>query len=163
MKTLVIFRRLEIWILLTVIIALAMFALRTEPVSEAPQTVDVTPAKVLPEKKKDAEVAGTEEPVETGLIVEEVSVSGTQQGKMVELTLLGRSKTGAEAPVTEATLIAETDAGDPVRHFFEPFKQEQAFLPDEDSLVTVRLWLEQPAEFIWLDFQGRKVKTELPR
>jgi len=168
MKTLVIFRRLEIWVLLIVIAALAVFALRTEPVPEEPETVEVAPVKVLPKKKKEVEVAETAEPVETGLVVEEVSVSGSQQGsaqqgKMIEVTLLGRSATDAEAPVTEATLTAQTDSGDPVNHFFEPFKKAQVFLPDEDSLVTVRLWLEQPEEFIWLDFQGKKIKTELPR
>ena len=165
MKTLVIFRRPEIWILMLVVAALGAFAFRSE---EEPEIVEKKttpePIKVLPEKKPDAkEEAPEEKETKTDLAVKKVEVDKSEQGWVVDLTLLGRSTSEAEAPVTEETLTARTGQGDPVNHFFEPFKEEQSLLPDEDSLVTVRLWLEKPAESISLDFQGRTVNTELPR
>lgn len=165
MKTLVIFRRPEIWVLMIVVVALAVYAFRSdeEPQVVAAETTEKPePIQVLP-KKKPVEENEVPEAEETGLAVEKVKVDKSEQGWVIDLTLLGRSATDAEAPVTEDTLTALTGDGDPVNHFFEPFKEEQSLLPDEDSLVTVRLWLERPADSISLDFQGRTVKTELPR
>ncbi|MEX2579358.1 MAG: hypothetical protein WD342_09890 [Verrucomicrobiales bacterium] len=162
MNTLVIFKRFEIWLLLALVAALAVFALQPEETLEQAVETEPEPAKTLAEN--DANRTETPEAVEEpGLSVENVSVTGTKQGRIVELTLSGRSSTDEEIAVTESTLLAHTDAGDPVNHFFAPFQEPPVLYPDEDSLVTVRLWLEKPAESIWLDFQGRKVQTELPR
>lgn len=168
MNTLVIFRRPEIWVLLIVVVALAIYAFRSDVEPEVAATGTPgkperpKPIQVLPEKSP-VDKGETPEAEETGLAVDRIEIDKSEQGWVVDLTLLGRSATDAEAPVTEETLTAQTGDGDPVNHFFEPFKEEQSLLPDEDSLVTVRLWLEQPADSISLDFQGRTVKTELPR
>lgn len=162
MKTLVIFLRPEIWILMIVVVALGFYAFRSEEDPEVVATVSPEPVKALPKKKPVPEKNLPEEK-ESDLAVKQVEVDRSEQGWVVDLTLLGRSTTDSEAPITEETLTARTGEGDPVNHFFEPFREEQSLLPGEDSLVTVRLWLEKPAESISLDFQGRTVKTELPR
>lgn len=163
MNTLVIFKRFEIWLLLALVVALAVFALQPEEALEEGAEPAPEPAKTLAEKDANRKEAPAEPVEEPGLSVENVSVTGTEQGRIVELTLSGRSPTDEEIAITESTLLAHTDAGDAVNHFFAPFQEPPVLHPDEDSLVTVRLWLEKPTESIWLDFQGRKVQTELPR
>ena len=46
--------------------------------------------------------------------------------------------------------------------FFEPFRLVGSLDGEEDSLATVKLWLEEPAEVVLLEFQGKTLRAELP-
>lgn len=164
MNYLFIFKRFEIWLLLGVVVALLIFAF--QPVEEEAVAINEEATEVIKAIKAikvdeplSAEVSEDEVP---GFKITEVKVEPTQQGQVVELTLLAQSKSEENLFVNEKTLKAKTDSGLEVPYFFEPFRLPQIVGPDEDSLVTVRLWLSSPAESIWLDFQGERAEAELP-
>ncbi|MAS95962.1 MAG: hypothetical protein CMO55_22385 [Verrucomicrobiales bacterium] len=160
MQYLVILKRFEIWLLLVIVAGLIWFAFSPESgtaLEEAPEPVAV----LIDEMGKSEE--GIPEEAEKGLRVDSVNVTDSNGGRIVELTLLGRSETEEEIVLDETRLVASTTAGDRIPHFFEPF-QEKAVLPpgEEDALVTVKYWLESQADTIWLDFEGKRLQAELP-
>lgn len=166
MSLLFLFRRFEIWLLLTVVVGLLFVAFSPEAVDT--QVAEVNEAPVLLEKKLEVEFpdktkAKTDEPEEEpAFAVKEVLVRPDGGGKVVEVTLSGRAHNGQETPVNDDTLKAMTGSGEPVRRFFEPFSKDMAFYPDQVSLITTRWWLEKPTDSIWLEFQGQRVEAVLP-
>lgn len=161
MNYLFIFKRFEIWLLIGVVAGLLVFAF--QPVEEETSVVVVekeVTIKTLQVEEPPAVVVAQEE--ETGFRITKVNVEPTEQGQVIELTLLAQSKSEAALVVDEKTIKATTNTGVAVPHFFEPFKTFPTVEPGEDSLVTVRLWLEGSAESIWLDFQGDRAEAELP-
>lgn len=159
MPFLVILKRFEVWLLAATVVALLIFAFRPEPGMTEPDTVIVTaenPAvTTLP-----GESAAPEIP--EGITIRDVKVTGTKEGMIVELTLYGRSLSGKDLTLDETAVTATTGEGEPVSRFFEPFRESPVLLASEDSLATLRWWLERPAGAIWLDLQGQRAKAELP-
>ena len=49
-----------------------------------------------------------------------------------------------------------------MNRFFEPFREPAVLLASGDSVATLKWWLERPADAIWLDLEGERVKAELP-
>ncbi|MDF1825864.1 MAG: hypothetical protein P1U68_14550 [Verrucomicrobiales bacterium] len=161
MNYLFIFKRFEIWLFLGVVIALLIFAF--QPVEEEAVADRVEEAEAVNTLQLEEVVseAATEED-SSALKVSKVKVEPTEQGQIVELTLLARSKTDQDLALDGKTLQARTETGAEVPRFFEPFQPPQTVGSEEESLVTVKLWLSSPAESIWLDFQGERVEAELP-
>ncbi|MEM7601795.1 MAG: hypothetical protein AAF357_10325, partial [Verrucomicrobiota bacterium] len=163
MSYLFILKRFEIWLLLGIVVALLVFAFQPieEPASgelgEPARFVETTQKLVLESEEGKGSVAKPE-----ALTVQKVSVEPTEEGQVVEVTLLAQFEADELVEVNDKTLMASTDAGVPVPHFFAPFLSKQSVGPGEPSLVTVRFWLAGSAESIWLDFQGERAKAELP-
>lgn len=175
MSYLFILKRFEIWLLLGVVVALLVFAF--QPVPDAPDEAAPAPGQdgvmVLPEVSAKEPSAGdggapgdgpvpTDAAALTGLRITGVQVEPTGEGRIVAVTLLARAKSDGPVPVNEETLRASTGEGVPVPHFFTPFQVEQQIVPEEESLVTVTLWVADSAGSIWLDFQGDRAEAELP-
>lgn len=164
MSLLFLFKRFEIWLLLAVVVGLLFVAFSPEEIDAEVVAVSETP--VLLEKKLEVELpenngTQTDEP-EPAFAIKEVSVRPDGDGKVVEVTLSGRAQNGEEALVNEDTLRAMTGSGEPVSRFFEPFRKELTFHPEQVSLITTRWWLEKPTDSIWLEFQGQRVEAVLP-
>ncbi len=159
MKTRIIFKRIEIWLLFAVMIGLLVYAFKPgdevmDPVIDNPVVLSDESGSFAPEV--------TEEPEKEILVVEKVDVRPAQQGQIVEVTLVGRTPEGGEVRLDESTVTATTGSGIPVGFFFEPFRLVGSLDGEEDSLATVKLWLEEPAEVVLLEFQGKTLRAELP-
>ena len=160
MGYLTVFKRFEIWLLVAVVAGLIWYAFRPEPVME-PEKEKETIVSISGEKQQSAKEDPQAEEKKT-LEVDKVEISDSPGGKIVAVTLYGKSTSGKEVELNEENLLATTAAGNPVNTFFEPFRHDAFFEAEERSLVTVKLWLEEPTDAIWLDFQGERVKAELP-
>ena len=159
MRTLIIFKRIEIWLLFAVMIGLIVFALITpeeiaDPAGSEPVVLSHESESMAPEVSV--------EPERDLIVVEKVNVRPAQKGRIVEVTLLGRTPKGDEVVLDDSTVIATTEGGKPIGFFFEPFRQFGSLAGDENSLATVKLWLEEPTQVVWLEFKGEKLKAELP-
>lgn len=159
MKTRIIFKRIEIWLLYAVMIGLLVYAFK--PGDEVMDPV-IDNLVVLSDESGSFAPEVTEEPEKEILVVEKVDVRPAQQGQIVEVTLVGRTPEGGEARLDESTVTATTGSGIPVGFFFEPFRLVGSLDGEEDSLATVKLWLEEPAEVVLLEFQGKTLRAELP-
>jgi hypothetical protein len=161
MPFLVILKRFEVWLLIAVVFALLAFAFRPEPAS-LPQAGGDTPTKALPGVGKgESDIPNPDAPKEI-FAVEEVKVTPTKGGMIVELTLSGRSPSGTDLALDESSVTATTDEGEPVNRYFEPFREPAVLLASGGSVATLKWWLERPADAIWLDLHGERVKAELP-
>ncbi len=159
MSFLVILKRFEVWLLLAVVAALFVFAFRSEdplPADSPPQIATV------PDGDLGAAADPLPETPEETVAVAEVIVTPTQGGVIVETTLSRRSPSGGELVLDESGVTATTDDGAPVNRFFEPFREPALLLASEDSVATLKWWLERPAEVLWLDLPGHRVKAVLP-
>jgi len=159
MKTLAIFKRIEIWLLFAVMIGLTFYALQPEEETEDGNGVEPV---VLSDQSETLVPEVPEEPEKELLTVEMVDVKPAQQGKIVEVTLLGRTPEGGTSRLDESTVKATTESGVPVDFFFEPFRHFSTLDDQEDSLATVKLWLEEPTQVVLLEFQGKTLRAELP-
>lgn len=160
MPLLVILKRFEVWLLLAVVFALLAFAFRPEP--ELPPLAAEEPAKAIPAITAEKTILPDPELPDESFAVDDVKVTPTKGGMIVELTLSGRSPTGADIALDESSVTATTGEGEPVNRFFEPFREPAVLLASGDSIATLKWWLETPAELIWLDLQGERVRAELP-
>lgn len=160
MQYLVIFKRFEIWLLLVLVAGLIWFAFRPEPdpLGNQPKSVAV----LIDNKGKEEKETPEESPKDEGLRVEEVKVLDSSGGKIVELTLLGSSDTGEDIVLDDSRLVATTSTGARLPLFFEPFRELAVLRTGEDSLVTLKYWLEGATDTIWLDFEGKRLQAELP-
>ena len=149
--------------LIAVVVGLIVFAFRPEP--ELPVALPELDAEEIastnPENSTDSPDPRPSPKIE-GLIVHEVRITGSPGGRIVETTLSGRSPVGSDLILDETSVSATTDAGEPLNRFFEPFVEPPSLLASEDTLATVRWWLESPADTIWLEVKGRKVRADLP-
>lgn len=173
MKYLVILKRFEIWLLLAVVGFVFYSAFRPEEDPEGgisgsgdepgqKEVVVVDNVSSTDEgraKQGDSDESTAEVP---DFRVDSVNVNGgAGDGRIVEITVLVRSKNGEEVAFDESTVRAETESGVVVPHFFSPFQAAQVVDPQEPSLVKARFWLEQPAEKIRLYFQGEHSDADL--
>jgi len=163
MRYLVILNRFEVWLLFAVVGFVIVYGLRP------PESTEVPPESV-PEKEAavitgDDPVAPTQEPTEEEIEkffrVDEVAVIPSGDGRIVELMVAARSRSGETVLLGDSEIRAETETGNPIPPFFEPFRKEQSVYPDEPSLVVVKLWLEEETDAIWLEFEGERTRATL--
>jgi hypothetical protein len=175
MPFLVLFKRIEIWLLLGVVIAILVFAfsseessveeiVQTEPGSETEVAPEPAPLQVLPEPVVE-EPAIEEAP--PALIVEDIRTEPTDGGKIIALTLRARSLDGEKIVINDRSLQVSTDTGATVPRFFAPFQNEPVITSEEPTEVEVRYWLatdpsDTVAKTLWLDFQGEKTEAKIP-
>jgi hypothetical protein len=161
MPLLVILKRFEVWLLLGVVLGSFAFALRPDPARPAPADKGAMTAASPARTGESLPAFASEAPPET-LTVEAVKVTQTDGGMIVELTLSGRSPTGEELTLDEVKVRATTGDGEPVNRFFEPFSPPPVLLASEDSVATLRWWLERPTDVLWLELNGERVKALIP-
>lgn len=161
MSFLVILKRFEVWLLFAVVAALFVFAFRSE---EPPPIQADSPSRavVAPDEDHGAAADPLPETPEETFAVAAVIVTPTQGGYIVETTLSRRAPSGGELVLDESGVTATTDDGAPVNRFFEPFREPALLLASGDSVATLRWWLERPADVLWLDLPGHRVKAVLP-
>lgn len=163
MSYLFLLKRFEVWLLFGVVVCLLVFAfqpLEEKAVAGVEASEELTKVVVteIGVSEPDAEAA----PEPEGFQITAMKVEPTEQGQVVEVTLLARAKTEDAVLVNEETLKASTGDGVPIPHFFAPFQTPQSVGAEEESLVTVKLWMADASGSIWLDFQGDRAKAELP-
>lgn len=164
MTVLVIFKRFEIWLLLAVVISLLVFAFRAEPAPD-PDKPTIGPLAASPSEHDPAVARSVPEPPDPAappFSIREVQVDRAAAGWIVETVFAGRSPGPGDLDLDSAA--ATTADGEPVPRFFEPFRPS-ALLPSnasEESVATLRWWLEKPAETLWIDVAGRSLRAELP-
>lgn len=161
MPFLVILKRIEIWLLAALVTGLLIFAFQPEPGMEG---VDNSVAE---DSGLESELVDPGNPIigpakEPAVRIKEVAVTPSGRGMIVELTISGRSTSGSDFILDESTICATTREGEVVPFFFEPFRESTALLAAEDSLVTLRWWLEKPADALVLQLQGESITAELP-
>ncbi len=164
MSYLFLLNRFEIWLLLGIVVALLIFAF--QPVEEPASEEGSLPGDEIAVTLDSGTTGESSEDIAEApevLMVEDVKIESTQQGQVIELTLLARTSSEMAVEVSEETLKASTETGVPVPHFFAPFREKQLVKPGEPSLVTVKLWLADAAESIFVDFEGERARAELPR
>jgi len=163
MKYLAILKRFEIWLLLAVVAAIFFYAGQSpDSEADAPEDSPDDPVVVSGDESDSGGDETGDRSESEGLRVENIDLRPSQGGSVLEVTLLGRSRTGEPATVDESSLMVRTAEGEPVPHFFEPFRRTAVLSGKEESMATVRLWLESPTEAIRLEFQGEEIKAELP-
>ncbi|MEQ1840007.1 MAG: hypothetical protein ABL994_06350 [Verrucomicrobiales bacterium] len=161
MPFLVILKRVEIWLLVALVTGLVIFAFRPEP------DIDVT-GNPLESGVEELEVAENPDdpaqPLEkkAAVAVKNVTVTPSGEGLIVELTIAGRSTSGNDLTLDESTIRATTSDGENVPLFFEPFSESSLLLASDESLVTLRWWLEKPADALHLQVQGESITADLP-
>lgn len=169
MPFLVVLKRFEVWLLLVVVAGLLAFALSPEvggrggnAVDGRPKTATVSAAEAeAVSEQGDAPPEGPPEEDAAALRVERVAVIGSAGGRIVETTLAGRPPEGRDLLLDEASVSAATEAGEVVARFFEPFR-EPASLAADGGEATLRWWLPQAAEALWIEVDGRRLRAELP-
>src|SRR6056297_2805261 len=103
MNYLFLLKRFEIWMLLGIVVSLLVFAF--QPVEEETTDGEDSSGEVVVEMTVDPGT-GIEEPEEASpvpeaLIVRDVRVEPTEQGRVVELTLLAHSNSEESVEVTD--------------------------------------------------------------
>lgn len=162
MKYAFLLKRFEIWLLFGIVVALLIFAFQPveEPVSGELGSGE---GQIALGNVADDPEPGTEEESSEGIVVKNVAVETAGEGQIVEVTFLASAKAEDPVPVNETTLRASTSDGVQVPHFFSPFQKEQSVTPSEvSSMITVKLWLAETTDSIWLDFQGERAEAKLP-
>lgn len=179
-----ILKRFEIWLLLGLMAAALIFALRAETPVEAelgdsnesppirvaevfPDTVsapvpDADKAEKLDDEKNDA---GKKE-AEPLFKVQNVKVTATQQGRVVDLTLLGQAKgpDPVDFNLNMDAISVTTESGDEVDRFFLPFPDSAVMDADEKSIVSLKYWLrDDDTKVLWVKLFDHKLKAEIPK
>ncbi len=163
-----ILKRFEIWLLLGLMTGALVFALKPDPPEglAAEDTEQVESPEIAESPSLPAAVE-TEEPTETEPLfrVEKVTVTPTQQGKIVDLTLFGQAE--GSNPVdfnTDTNVISVmTESGDAVERFFLPFPQPAVMDAEERSMVSLKYWLrDDDTKILWVNIFNHKLKAELP-
>lgn len=161
MSFLVILKRFEVWLLLAVVATLIGFAFRSEESVPPTTKSDPQPATMPGVDNGPADAPLPEAPEET-YAVKDVTVTTTEGGFIIELTLSRRAGSGGDLVLDESGVTASTDDGVPVNRFFEPFREPAVLLAAGDSVATLKWWLERPADTLWLDLPGQRVKAAIP-
>ena len=161
MPFLVILKRVEIWLLVALVTGLVIFAFRPEPV------IDVIDGPLESGGEVIEVIEGPDDPAhpvekKAAVAVKDVTVTPSGEGMIVELTIAGRSTSGNDLTLDDSTISATTSDGENVPLFFEPFHESSLLLASDESLVTLRWWLEKPADALLLQVQGESITADLP-
>ena len=176
-----ILKRFEIWLLLGLMTAAVAFALKTdevvdEPLAEVPKPVSPvkvaevvtkpkgTPSDKLTRTEPPKEKIPENKPEEAPFAIQKVRVTSTQQGKIIDLTLLGQAEGGTPVDFnTDKNAISVmTESGDTLERFFHPFPESAVMDADEKSIVSLKYWLkDEKAEFLWVKIFDHKLRAEI--
>ena len=172
-----IFKRFEIWLLFGLMAAAVWFAMKADPgggideplaaTVEKPQTKGKSLAVSKPVEKKleTPEINEEEEP--PPFQVKKVAVTRTEQGRVIDLTLLGRAHNRVESLDLNAdkdAISVVTDTGEEVDRFFHPFAEPAVLDAKEDSLVNLKYWLKSDdAKLLWVSIGDHKFTAEIPK
>ncbi len=154
MSFLVVFKRIEVWMLLAVVSGVLWIALMPESGEPAQKPIPVAAPgepNPLPDKAPQEEA-----PI---LVVREVRMIESGGGTIIETILAGRSPTGSELLLDEASVRATTATGETVPRFFEPFQTPTLLAGTTETEATLRWWLTAPAEEIWLEISGLRLRA----
>ncbi len=168
MPFLVILKRFEVWLLLAVVAALLVVALRDEAGPVPPGGEGRAGGPTLSAPPAPGPDAAGPEPAPEGeaptapIALRGVRVLESSGGLVVETTLQGRSPSGEDLVLDESNASATTAEGEPAPRFFEPFRETASLAGTEDSLATLRWWLVRPTRSLSLDVEGVPVHVELP-
>lgn len=162
MPYLVIFKRFEVWLLLSLVGGLFLYLVWPDGVVAA--TV-ATPGPSVSAEAKTPEHSSEPSPPKT-FVVTDVGRRGpagppAQQGIIIDLTLLGRTTGEKSVVLTEANLRIQDESGQIVPRFFEPFATEATFVPGEDREAKIAVWWSGTGEKLWVEWEGKKVPVEL--
>jgi hypothetical protein len=160
-----------------VVFALKSDELADEPVAENPKPISpvvlaeaVTEPKGIPSEKPPRtaptkEDVPDEKPEEAPFAIQKVRVTPTQQGKIIDLTLLGQAEGGKpiDFNTDKNAISVMTESGDTVERFFLPFPESAVMDADEKSIVNLKYWLkDDDAKFLWVKVFDHKLRAEIP-
>jgi len=173
-----ILKRFEIWLLLFLVVGLLVFAFKTEEsIEEKPEVVTKEPTAtgslVVANQNPDVPVVENEtggknpEPTETeiegALRIDKIEVIPNEQGRVVDLTLSGRSGEEGDVSLDEKTLRVTNENGEEIPRFFLPFQKDPSLDAKEVSLVTLKYWLRDESDTLWINYRDQRLKAELSR
>jgi|GEM_PF-3602905 len=167
-------KRFEIWLLLGLMAGAVIFALQPDrDVRISATQSEATPREKLADRETstapEKPAAASEKPVpleeEPVVRVEKIRVTKTQQGRLINLTLLGRAE-GPE-PIDfnsdKDAISITSDKGDVVERFFRPFPDPAVMDNEQASLVNLQYWLrDDEAKFLWVNVMNHKLKAAIP-
>lgn len=178
-----ILKRFEIWLLLGLMTAALVFALKSEPPVEFEQEpkkppVVMTTKKPAPMKLAEVETeipaseeSIAEENIEKEVVsappfqIQKVIVTATQQGRIVDLTLLGQAEGSSPVDLNadKNAISVMTESGDEVDRFFLPFPEAAVMDAEEKSIVNLKYWLiDEDTKVLWVKLFNHKLKAEIP-
>lgn len=159
MSVLVVLKRFEVWLLLAVI-GLVLWVALTPPAPSPSLDPpgEASPVVSGPSEGKPLPPAAEEVPP---LVIREVRVQPTEGGQIVETVLAGRSPSGNAIALDESGVSATTATGQPVPRFFEPFREVARLEGEADSVAVLKWWLTSPAEELWLEIPGLRLRAEI--
>lgn len=162
MPYLVIFKRFEVWLLLSLLGGLFLYLVWPDGVVAA--TVETSGPSdrveaIAPEAL--SEPTETKTLAVTHVALRSTGESSTKQGTIIDLTLLGRSSGDSSVALTEENLRIQDESGQIVPRFFEPFAPEAMFVPDEDREARIAIWWSGTGEKLWVEWEGEKVPVDL--
>lgn len=149
-------KRFEIWLLIALVVAAIWWALGADPnpiSSGAAKPVDELAAVDL----------SIEDPENQALLeIKDIQYRPESGGGIVEVTFLGRSGTDQHVALTEQTVEMLSSEGNVIQRFFTPFSPDPQLAPDKVSMVTLKYWLVEPVETMWLTYRDQTFKVVLP-
>ncbi len=171
-----IFKRFEIWLLLVLMVAAVWFAMRAGDPNEVEIIAEVDPEQLIESRENSASVTQTVEiptakesdpqPVDGGIRIEKVEVTQTKQGRVIDLTLLGRAKEGEMITLSGDSddILVETDTGERVEPFFLPFSEPATLESGEESLAKLQYWLkDENANSLVVTVSDQTLHAEIPK
>jgi len=162
MPYLVIFKRFEVWLLLSLLGGLFLYLIWPDGVGAA--TAEVPGPSVSPAASVLEDSAAPPRPkalVVTSVGRRDLAATPAQQGMILDLTLFGRTKGDGAVVLTEANLRVQDESGQVVPRFFEPFTPEATFVPEENREARIALWWSGSGEKLWVEWEGEKVPVDL--
>lgn len=165
MPFLVILKRLEVWLLFALVAGLVAFAFQAPPEPPAdPGHVDPIGATTnLSSGVPPGDDAAAPDAPPAPFAIEKVLVSPSSGGYIVETLISGRAPGDKDLALDEGTVRATTADGEPVRLFFEPFRERPVLLVSADSTASLRWWLPASTPpLLWIEIDDVRLQAELP-
>ena len=157
-----ILKRFEIWLLLGLVVAAALWAVRAE--NEVVRGI-AGPGKSAPSDQREPPQPPLPDGLAAGggpISIKNIQLTPSTEGGVLELTLLGRSGTGDPVVLTDDNVELLTSDGDKVFRFFTPFESDPVLSPDEASLIKMRFWLKEKTSVLWLSYLDQTIQVSVP-
>lgn len=165
MPFLVILKRFEVWLLLALVAGLIAFALQPPPEPESNQDRPEPPAVTtnLPPLGSPAEGSDTPVVPSAPFAIQEVRVTPSSGGHIVETLISGRAPGDKDLALDQETVRATTADGEPLPLFFEPFRERPVLLVSADSTASLRWWCPASAPTsLWIEIDNVRLQAEVP-
>lgn len=162
MPYLVIFKRFEVWLLLSLLGGISLYLVWPDGVVTA--TVETSEPSVSVKAMAPEDPLEPSEPktlAVTHVAHRDTAATPTQQGIILDLTLLGHTRGESSVALTEANLRIQDESGQIVPRFFEPFAPEAMFIAGEDREARIAVWWSGVGKKLWVEWEGEKVPVEL--